>query len=281
MERKLITRNEKSEVTVIDNVVVKRYLQHFSPSDEDNYKSKDAKCRASWEQNALQVLHEKFGINKFNGWTYRAVQLLGVGADGESLSLEYVKGQTIAGMDKKDIGLAEYHAGVWLALYHQKMVISKYQAVLYTDYTGYNILVDFENQAVVVIDPGMVWGRHGIYYEDVIFHIHSIMAHGFKKKQNPFQAVQQFLKGYTALNPPLSIVCYYKALIRELKRHDEVVGLQAEKLASGSCFTISKRWAYRVFTIILLPFYFAYLPTYLVSRRAMCTAAQGNKDQRE
>lgn len=264
MQNKLIARNKKCEVTLQDNVVVKRFLQHFSPLDTVNYEGKDAKCRARWEQDALLVLQTKFGVNTYQGWLYKTVELLGVGIDRESLYLEYAKGQTIAEMNKEDMLLAEYHAGVWLALYHQKMNIAKDQAMLYTDYTVYNILVDFENRTLVCIDPGYFWGRHGFYYEEVIHHIHGILALSFRKKRVPLRAVHQFLKGYAALNPFPGVGCYYTLLIREFKRLDWELGLRGETPDRGSWIFVSKRrWLFRMLSIILIPFYFAYLPVYL------------------
>lgn len=266
MESKLIAQQDMCEVTLMGNVVVKRFLQH---SDDANDKGNDAESHFRAEQNALQVLQEKFGINKFKGWTYRTVQLLGVGPEGESLYLEYLEAPTIANLCKNDMGLAEYHAGVWLALYHQKMILSKCKTMLYTDYTVYNIHVDVKNQAVIAIDPGIYWGRHGFFYEDVILHIHSILFFSLKKKQSPLWLVHQFLKGYVAPNTPHCLLSYYKGLVRELKRLDWERGRRVKKSTSNFYVYVFKRSAYRVFSMTLFPFFVAYLPAYVAWQLAM------------
>ena len=241
----LIARTNKAEVIRrSDSEVVKRYFTENAPA------------RAEQDRLSLQSINRLFGCVHRDGWQYRIVQLLWFDIQQGVVCMELVPGSVLAELPKDQLSAAEFHAGAWLALYHNKMLSDKPDGLIYTDFTIHNLLVSLEQKTVVAIDPGMAW-QHitGCGYEDVIKHIHSALVGLIVKKAVSPAILGSFLSGYeSALSEPRSMKFYYRGLRREMWR----------LLCDYRNKSLFKCFVFIMSLMALLPLYMVCLPGYLL-----------------
>jgi hypothetical protein len=158
----------------------------------------------------------------------------------------------------EDLPSAEYHAGVWLGLYQERLLDGDIEGLIFHDFSVYNVFVDRSNKEVIVLDPGMAWGQRGCLYEDVLLHVHSIFACGFRRRFVPFRAARAFLSGYVAASrEPFDAGAYLRSLLVHLRRKEGSL---------GSHFSV-RRNLFRIGALLTLPFYLIYVPLRLRTTR--------------
>lgn len=244
MEGKLIKRTNKAELLRLpDGSLLKRYF------------TKNAVDRVMHDQRGLLYIQENFGEVYYKGWSYRIVKPFWVSTDGKSFCMEFVPGCELSELPKSRMKESEYHCGVWMALYHNKVLNGNTEGLIYTDFCVHNIFLDFEQKRVTAIDPGMTWGRSGYAYEDLVIHIYSVLVVLVLRRKAPFSAIISFLKGYALVKKAkLNLVIYYKSLYRDLRR-------QFLKYATKSYYV--KCLLFLLLVGFLLPFYLLFIPGYL------------------
>ena len=248
MEGKLITRTNKAELLRLpDGSLLKRYF------------TKNAVDRVRHDQRSLQYIQEHFGEVYYEAWLYRAVKPLWVSPDGTALCLEFVPGCELAELPKSRMKEAEYHCGVWLALYHNRILDGNTEGLIHTDFTVHNIILDFEQKRVTAIDPGMTWGRLGFAYEDLLIHIYSMLVVLVGRRKAPFSAIIACLKGYALVKETkLDLAIYYRSLFRELRR-------QVRKYATEGGYV--KRLVFLLLVVFLSPLFLFFIPGYLYAEQ--------------
>lgn len=244
MEGKLITRTNKAELLRLpDGSLLKRYF------------TQNAVDRVMHDQRGLLYIQENFGEVYYKGWLYGSVKPLWVSIDGTSLCMEFVPGCELAELPKSRMKEAEYHCGVWMALYHNKVLNGNREGLIHTDFCAHNIIFDFEQKRVTAIDPGMTWGRSGYAYEDLWIHIYSVLVVLVVRRKAPFSAIISCLKGYALVKEAkLDLVNYYKSLFRDLRR-------QFLKYVSKADYV--KCLFLLLLLVFLSPFYLLFIPGYL------------------
>jgi hypothetical protein len=247
MEGKLIERTNKAELYRLPNgSVLKQYF------------TKNAVNRVMQDQRSLLYIQENFGEVYYEGWLYRIVKLLWVATDGKSFCMEFVPGWVLSEIPKSKTKESEYHCGVWMALYHNKVLNGNTEGLIYTDFGAHNIILDFEQKSVTAIDPGMIWGRSGYIYEDLVIHIHSVLVVLVVKGKAPFSAITSFLKGYALVKKAkLDLFIYYKSLCRELRR----------RFLAYATKSYVKCLFFLLLVGFLLPFYLFFIPGYLLLKQ--------------
>ena len=245
MKRELLTRTNKAEFfRLADGSLLKQYLPNRKPVD-----------KVLQDQRSLQYLEKHFGEVYYEGWVYRTVKLLEMEVEQRTVRLEFVPGDVLSEVSKSKMKEAEYRCGIWLALYHNKVLGGLLDGLIYWDFNVHNVIVDFERRTVVAIDPGMSWGRKGYAYQDLVRHMHSALVTLVVKRKSPVLAVVSFLKGYAlATQAKPNLASYYKGLWREIRRQ---FYLYARK-------SYVKLMLYPFVLGMTCAFYFCFVPGYLL-----------------
>jgi tRNA A-37 threonylcarbamoyl transferase component Bud32 len=244
VEGKLIVRTNKAELLRLpDGSVLKRYF------------TKNAVDRVIHDQRSLLYMLEHFGEVYYNGWLYSTAKLLWVSTDDRSLCLEFVPGCELAELPKSRMKEAEYHCGVWMALFHNKVLNGNTEGLIHTDFCVHNIMLDFDQKRVTAIDPGMTWGRSGFAYEDLWIHIYSVLVTLVVRRKAPFSAIISCLKGYALVREAkLDLALYYQSLFRDLRR-------QFLKYITNANYL--KCLSFVLLVGFFFPFYLFFIPGYL------------------
>jgi hypothetical protein len=172
--------------------------------------------------------------------------------------MEHVSGCPLSAVPKSKMKIAEYRCGIWLALYHNKMLGGSPKGLIYTDLNAHNIILDFEQKRVTAIDPGMTWGRSGYIYEDVVKHINSVLMTLVLRRKSPCTAMMSFLRGYAeVIQLKLNLFLYYKGLYRELKR----------QFLNYSKQSYLKFVSFFLVVCALSPLYYVWIPSYLLNKQ--------------
>jgi len=245
MKRELLTRTNKAEFFLLaDGSLLKQYFPERKPVE-----------KVLQDQRSLQYLEDKFGEVCYEGWVYRTVKILETAVEERSVRLEFVPGEVLSSVCKSNMKEAEYHCGIWLALYHNKVLDGLSSGLIYWDFNVHNVIVDFERRSVVAIDPGMSWGRTGYASQDLVRHIHSCLVTLIATRKSPPLAVVSFLNGYAlATHAKPNLVTYYKGLWREIRRQ---FYLYARK-------SYVKLLLYPFILAMTFPLYFCFVPGYLL-----------------
>ena len=245
MAREPVARTNKAEFfRLADGSLLKQYLPDRKPTE-----------KVLQDQRSLQFLEDKFGEVCYEGWVYRTVKLLEMAVEERTVRLEFVPGEVLSSVCKSRMKEAEYHCGIWLALYHNKVLDGLSRGLIYWDFNVHNVIVDFERRSVVAIDPGMSWGRTGYASQDLVRHIHSSVVTLVATRKAPVLAVVSFLKGYAlAIHAKPNLVTYYKGLWREIRR-------QFYLYARKSYF---KLLLYPFVLAMTFPWHFCFVPGYLL-----------------
>ena len=231
------TKTNKAEFyRLSDGSLVKRYFTHES-------RQMVARDRAS-----LRTIQQQMGHAKLGGWVYRIVEPYWFDVDQGMVGLEFASGEILPNIPRNLTADAQYHCGVWLAIYHNRVFGDGRQGLIYTDFTVHNMLVDFDRQTVVAIDPGIFWETPGYAYEDVQRNITSAINALLARRQLPFAAIAAFVKGYCrATDRKMTLRDCYAGLSRELCR-------QVRDFARLSW---RKCGLFLVLLVFLLPFHLA------------------------
>ena len=239
----LITRSKRAELfRQPDGSVLKRYF------------SNNAKDRVEHDQRSALYLRDRFGEIGYEGWSYSTTWPLWFDPEAGAFCMEYVSGQPLSALPWAKMSEAEYHCGVWLAFYHNKVLSEDLEGLVYSDLNVHNVMIDLERKRVVAIDPGMEWGRSGHAYEDLVHHIHCVMAVLVARGKAPPTAPLEFLRGYRRVSRgSLNLRSYYKALKSELTR-------RFKRLRSSST---QRGLMFLGLTTLLAPVYLALVPAYL------------------
>ncbi len=243
MQEKLIKRTNKADFyRLSDGSVLKQYTD-----------KKNAVTTITQDQYSLLSIQQHFGEVHHEGWLYRIVRFLRLVTERGAICMEFAPGCVPSEMPKSKMNAAEYHCGVWLALYHNKILNGRTEGLIYGDFTVGNIILDFEQKSVIAIDPGWAWGRAGYMYQDLVRHIHSVLILVVKRKA-PFSATLSFLRGYVSVTKvKLNLVHYYKGLRRELWLRCRYYATRSHR----------KFLLFLMITSALSLFYLAFIPGYL------------------
>ena len=206
MEEKLIKRTNKAELyRLSDGSVLKQYTAKENPMKT-----------IMQDQYSLLSIQQYFGEVHHNGWLYSAVKFLRLVPERGAICIEFVQGSALLEISKSKINQAEFHCGIWLALYHNKVLNGGTKGLVFTDFTVNNIMLNFEQQSVIALDPGWAWGQVGYLYRDLIRHILSILLTLVVRRKAPFSTILSFLRGYVSVTKvKLNLVHYYKSLYLE------------------------------------------------------------------
>jgi hypothetical protein len=242
----LIKRTNKAELHRLpDGSILKRYVTPNGP------------LRARHDRRSLDQLQLAFGRVDRHGWTYSVVRSLWADIDNAMVCMEMAPGQVISEQPASELCRAEYHAGVWLALYHERMLDGALHGRLYTDFTVHNVLIDWTKRSVTAIDPGMGFPRFGTAYEDIVKHIHSVVVGLVLRRRGPLASITSFLKGYTTTTTrKLQWWPYYRGLSREFVRQ-----LRDYQNSSWPRFLL-----YPLVMLLLCPIYLGLVPARLCVR---------------
>lgn len=245
MAQRPFKRTRKAELYRLSNgLLLKRYF------------TKKALQKACQDQRSLRYLNQHFGQVTYRGWLYRIVRYVGMSPDRKASCMEYVTGCVLAAIPKSKMKEAEFHCGIWLALYHNKVLKGNTDGLIFTDLNAHNIILDFEKNCVTAIDPGETWGRIGSIYEDLIKHINSALFLMVRRKAPPL-AIIEFLSGYVSVNEAkLSLLSYYKGLCQELTR----------QFVAHTARSYSRSLLYLSSIVVLSFFYLFFVPVYLFSK---------------
>lgn len=244
MREKLIKRTNKAELyRLSDGSVLKQYIA-----------KKNAGTTIAQDQYSLLSIQQLFGEVHHEGWLYSVVKFLRLVTERQAICMEFVPGYVLVEIPISKIKEAEYHCGVWLALYHNKVLKGDTKGLVYTDFTVKNIILDFERQSVIALDPGWAWGRVGYMYRDLIRHILSILLTLVVRRKAPFSTILSFLRGYVSvINAKLNFAHYYKALFQELWEQGYYYATRSHV----------KLLLFLLITSVLALYYFLFIPGYL------------------
>jgi hypothetical protein len=244
IEEKLIKRTNKAELyRLSDGSVLKQYTGE-----------KNAMTTIRQDQYSLLSIEEYFGEVHHEGWLYSAVKFLRLVPEREAILMEFVPGCTLLELPKSKINEAEYHCGIWLAFYHNKVFNGSTKGLVFTDFTVNNIILSFEQQSVIALDPGWAWGRVDYIYRDLIRHIISILLTLIVRRKASFSTVLIFLRGYVSVTEvKLNFVHYYKGLYLELVQRGKYFAARSKV----------KLLSFILITCVLSLFYLVFVPGYL------------------
>lgn len=218
------------------------------------YRTENARARVEQDVNSLEYLNRHFGEIGFRGWRYSIVRLLSKTEDEEGIVMEFVEGRTLSSVSRAEANQAEYQCGLWMALYHNKMIPGGHEGLVYTDLNVHNVMIDSGRKTVTVLDPGMTWGRIGITYEDLIKHVNSTLFVLVLRGRFPVSSISYFLKGYCcAAVSKFRFRTYYRGLFSELRR--ELEDHSRRSLVRGALFGTS--------VVLLSPLYVLIVPFYM------------------
>ncbi len=244
IEEKLIKRTNKADLyRLSDGSVLKQYTAE-----------KNAMTTIKQDQYSLLSIEQYFGEVHYKGWLYSAVKFLHLVPEREAICMEFVPGCALSEIPKSKINKAEYHCGIWLALYHNKVLNGSTKGLVYTDFTVNNIILNFEGQSVIALDPGWAWGRVDYIYRDLIRHILSILLTLVVRRKASFSTILSFLRGYVSVTKvKLNLVHYYKGLYLEMYQRGNYFAARSKV----------KFLSFLLITSVLSLFYLIFVPGYL------------------
>ena len=107
-KKNILFRNKNTEITLLPTgEVEKKYLRRRG---------------VGRDQRNLTYLMEHFGSVFYNGWEIRTLRILWVALDKKSIGIEYIRGVPIVELNKNELKIAEYLAGVWLSHYQNSIM---------------------------------------------------------------------------------------------------------------------------------------------------------------
>ena len=209
------------------------------------------------DRRSLWYLQENFGEVYHEGWVYRTVKPYW--SDNRSVCMEFVPGFALSAVPKLKMNEAEYHCGVWLVLYHNKILNGRPSGLIYCDLNAHNIIIDFAQKRATAIDPGSTWGRSGYIYEDIVKHIFSVLMSLVAKRKARFSSTTSFLRGYAPLiKVKFKFFIYCRSLVRALRRQFRYYAKRKRSFTKFTLFFLA--------VCCLTPFFLLFVPAYLFLR---------------
>lgn len=237
----LIETNKAAIIRLSDDIIVKKYT------------TTDAEVRAQQDKLSLGYMQTHFGDVCLNGWRYYTPKFFGLDTDGKSYQMEFATGDPLSCLARAQICDAEYQSGIWLALYHNRIIGSGDRGYVFSDYNVHNILIDFTQGQIAAIDPGASWGQKHFSDEDVVHHVHSLLTVLIFKGRAPSRALFRFLDGYLETrNGPIGLRSYYQAFVSDYRR----------KFRRFRRMSVAERLKFYGSFVILLPIQLLVVPGY-------------------
>ena len=171
-------------------------------SDDIAIKSLYDKYNAEKEFTILRDLYELYPSTKQEGWLYCTVKPLSFDKNG-NIKMQRVCGEPLSSHILKNPNSA-YHAGVWLALFHNTTQGDDGNVTRFSDYSTSHVIIDDKSKMVTAIDPGLGFGKRGLSESDLFSFIINVISHSLKNYRMPVSAIDAFLSGYynTSVNLP-------------------------------------------------------------------------------
>jgi hypothetical protein len=185
-----------------------------------------------------------------DGWRYTVARPLRVDPASRTIWLELAPGQAPLTLATGALLDAEYHVGIWLATYHNRLLGEADEGVIFADASVHNIFVDPVGKVVTGFDPGSNWGNVGSRYQDVICHAYSLIVALLQRRRGPLRAVRSFLHGYgSATGVRMTPRAYAVALGRQARRQWIQYGKSKPK-----------QFAFAAGSLLLAPLFTIYVP---------------------
>lgn len=274
----LISRQSKARVNMVSHMVDRTDTSAFGqasglqietnkaqiqqlPDDtvEKRYLTSNAIQRARQDERSLTYLQTHFGEVHMGGWRYFTPKFYGLGADETSYTMECVSGVPVAELPRDQVTDAEYRSGIWLALYHDRIFGADQWGYVFSDFNVHNILIDFSKNQIAAVDPGTAWGQNSIIQEDVVHHVHSLLAVLILNGRAPFKSLFRFLDGYLETRPAsITWRSYVRGFTRDYRRKFRRFGKKS----------VTSRLIFYSTLILLLPIHFVLVPGYARLRRS-------------
>lgn len=218
------------------------------------YRTQDAADRVRQDQQSLGQMWLAFGQSRVSGWLYTVAKPIRADYTTNTIWLEKAPGQTIFMLPEHQAVIAEYHVGVWLATYHNRVFGDSVEGQIFADTNVSNILIDPVGMTIVGLDPGSGWGRKGYRYEDIIRHIYSLIVQLRYHRRKTLPAVRAFLQGYiSTASGTLDEKAYVISLGREITRQWARYGEKSKR----------KQLAFIAGGVLLAPLFTIYVPSIL------------------
>jgi hypothetical protein len=234
------------------------------------YHTIDAAKRVIEDQRSLGHLWEALGTDRDTEvWRYTVVRPVRADPSSGTIWLERAPGQAVFALAPNALLDAEYHVGIWLAAYHNRLLGEADEGLIFADTNVHNILVEVAGKVVTGLDPGSHWGDLGNRYEDLIRHVYSLVVALLLRRRLPLRAVRSFLDGYaSATETRMNARAYVTALGAEVRRLWTHYGSKSKP----------KRLAFAAGSILLVPLFTIYVPGVLA--RAMNSGAAAAAESR-
>jgi hypothetical protein len=233
--------------------------QDVDGSVAKKYHTIDAAKRVLNDQRSLGHLSQALGTDRdAQGWRYAVVRPLRSDPSSGTIWLELAPGQAVFALPANALLDAEYHVGVWLAAYHNRLLGESDEGLIFADTNVHNFLVEVADKVVTGLDPGSHWGEVGNRYDDVIRHVYSLVVALLLRRRLPLRAVRSFLDGYaSATKTRMNARAYATALGGAVPRLWKFYGSKSRP----------KQLAFAAVSILLAPLFAVYVPGILA--RAM------------
>lgn len=236
---RLIITTNKSEVTISNGEVIKRYL------------TADFRDRVDQDQQALSFLNENLTPTTWNDWTIRTARPLWVAIDRSRYAMEYARGRVLAELSPHELVEGELLYGYWVADYRAKLLDRDGYGPIFTDASLHNAVIDFERRKLIVIDPGSFWGRKGYVYEEIVQHLYSILGTCVRNKRNPLTFIRSFVSGYSRFGHSFNMRHYLLSFFREIR---------AKTASFRHRQSRSEVWLFLLSVVVFSPVYLIYVP---------------------
>jgi hypothetical protein len=234
--------------------------QDVDGSVAKRYHTIDAAKRVLKDERSLGYLWKALGTDRDTaGWRYTVVRPLRADPSSGTIWLERAPGQPVFTLPASALLDAEYHVGIWLAAYHNRLLGEADEGLIFADTNVQNILVDVADKVVTGLDPGFHWGDVGNRYQDVIRHVWTLVVARLLRGRGSLEAVRLFLHGYASATAKRSMTAraYVTALGREARRLWTAYGLRSKP----------RQLAFAASSLLLVPLFVIYVPGVLA--RAM------------
>lgn len=242
----IIARTNKATIYQdVDGSVVKQYHTH------------DAAERVLKDERSLGYVSDALTNGRDpDGWRYGVVRPLRADPSSGTIWLEAAPGKAVFSLGTSALLDAEYRVGIWLATYHNRLLGDAEEGLIFADATVHNIFVDPAGKVVTAFDPGSNWGKVGNRYQDVIYHVYSLVVVLLLGRRGSLRSIRSFLAGYaSATGTSITARAYTTALCREARRQWAAYGVKSKL----------KQSAFAAGSLVLVPIFAVYVPLVLAS----------------
>ncbi len=168
-------------------------------SDATVLKKHDIYSNAEKEFEVLEKLYRSLPkAVEHKGWFYKTIKPINYDGAG-NIVMEKAPGNSLV-----DIYLNEpqmsYHAGVWLAIFHNYNRCKTIgEVAIFSDYGAPHVFIDRERYTVTAIDPGFGFGQKGGPEHDVLSFAVGAITLALKNLRLPLKLLYPFLNGYYSI----------------------------------------------------------------------------------